>query len=76
MKDWFIKEIRLTRDGQRFGPSKCQYPYHVIGHYSAECGDPSELFSWTLPNEFWLNDRYDLSGVTLDERESVCSSVF
>lgn len=71
MKDWFVHEIRLSRDGKKLGPTSCQYPYHVIGRLSDSCG--GGMFSWTLPNEFWLNDRYDLSSVALDEREAVCS---
>lgn len=69
-KDWFIETIRLTEAARKYGETSVHYPYHVTGHYSQECSQNGRetTFSWTLPMKFWDNQRYDLTGVTIDER--------
>lgn len=70
-KDWIVDEIRLSADAKRYGVRMAQYPYHVIGRYSAECTvHGQDRFSWNIPAASLDNPRYDLSGVTLDERSA------
>jgi len=69
-KDWIVKEIRLSTDAKKYGVDRVQYPYYVLGTYGPECNAyyVGREFYWNLPKASLDNPRYDLTGVTLDER--------
>ncbi len=71
-KDWIVTEIRLSTEAKKYGVDRVQYPYYVAGTYGPECGANYVgcPFYWNLRKASLENPRYDLSGLTLDEREN------